>query len=270
MSIYQRFYHNNENYGINFMFCGKENCPKGYSFGPAKREHYLFHYVTKGSGTFISDGKEYTVNAGDGFIIFPGETATYFTNETSPWTYLWIGFEGYDCERILTHCGLNKESHLYRAKPGDQLDEVMNRIIETSKTQEELFLQQLSNLYLLFQYMERDTSRQLPNSGYLTEATSFIHQNYAYNIKVSDIATAVGLERSYLYRIFMSKLNQTPKEYLTSFQLKKARQLLASTDYTITEIAYSCGFKSSSAFYKHFKVAYNMTPKEYISYSSFS
>ena len=78
---------------------GKEQCDPGHSFGPATRNHYLFHYVLSGTGTLMADNSKgitqtYSVKSGQGFLIFPGQITTYFADQEHPWEYIWLEFDG--------------------------------------------------------------------------------------------------------------------------------------------------------------------------------
>lgn len=78
---------------------GHEQCPSGHLFGPASREHFLFHYVLKGKGTLLcpdSSGelKKHVIRENEGFLIFPGCVTTYFADADEPWEYVWIEFDG--------------------------------------------------------------------------------------------------------------------------------------------------------------------------------
>lgn len=58
---------------------GYEQCDPGHSFGPATRNHYLFHYILSGTGTLMADNAKgetqtYSVKSGQGFMIFPGRS----------------------------------------------------------------------------------------------------------------------------------------------------------------------------------------------------
>ena len=53
---------------------GYEQCDPGHSFGPATRNHYLFHYILSGTGTLMADNangdtQTYSVKSGQGFMI---------------------------------------------------------------------------------------------------------------------------------------------------------------------------------------------------------
>ena len=60
-----------------FYFCGWEKCGPGHSFGPAVRPHFLFHFVLSGKGHYDRAGERYELEAGQGFLILPGESTCY-------------------------------------------------------------------------------------------------------------------------------------------------------------------------------------------------
>ena len=59
---------------------------------------------------------------------------------------------------------------------------------------------------------------------------------------MDDIAKAVGVSRSHLYRVFMSNVGQSPIDYLTSYRISEACSLLKNSSLSIAEIAVSVGF----------------------------
>ena len=68
---------------------GHEQCEPGHSFGPATRNHYLFHYVLSGTGTLMADNAKgitqtYNIKSGQGFLIFPGQINTYIAETSFP------------------------------------------------------------------------------------------------------------------------------------------------------------------------------------------
>mgnify|MGYP000063761469 CR=1 FL=1 len=68
---------------------GWEQCQPSHSYGPAARNHYLFHYVISGTGTLMADDtsgitQTYSVKSGQGFMIFPQQiTALHRRPEAS-------------------------------------------------------------------------------------------------------------------------------------------------------------------------------------------
>lgn len=83
------------------IFCGKENCEPGHSFGPAVRPHYLLHVVLDGKGFYRKNGVTYSLHKGDAFLIPPMESTYYEADQEDPWTYAWVGFDGKNCKQTL-------------------------------------------------------------------------------------------------------------------------------------------------------------------------
>ena len=80
---------------------GYEQCDPGHSFGPATRNHYLFHYIL--------------VKSGQGFMIFPGQINTYIADEQLPWEYMWIEFDGLRVKEALSVTDLCKDAPVYHS-----------------------------------------------------------------------------------------------------------------------------------------------------------
>ena len=103
----------NENFiDMSLYQFGWEQCQPSHSYGPAARNHYLFHYVISGTGTLMADDtsgitQTYSVKSGQGFMIFPQQITTYIADQKLPWEYVWIEFDGLRVKEILELAGLN-------------------------------------------------------------------------------------------------------------------------------------------------------------------
>ena len=90
----------NENFvDLGLYQYGWEQCAPAHSFGPAARNHYLFHYVISGTGTLLADDENgntitWQVKSGQGFMLFPGQVNTYIADSKLPWEYTWVEFDG--------------------------------------------------------------------------------------------------------------------------------------------------------------------------------
>lgn len=93
----------------------------------------------------------------------------------------------------------------------------------------------------------------------------FIQNSFDSPINVEDIAKDLLVDRSYLYRAFKKWLNTSPKEYLTSFRMSKAKEILRDKNNKnpINIIAFSCGFEDAQHFARVFKEITGMTPTQY-------
>ena len=95
---------------LNLYQFGWERCEPLHSFGPHIRNHYLFHYIISGKGILHSNGNQYQLQAGMGFLIVPNEVTTYLADEHDPWEYAWIEFDGLSVPGCLNHVGRNADA----------------------------------------------------------------------------------------------------------------------------------------------------------------
>ena len=96
---------------------------------------------------------------------------------------------------------------------------------------------------------------------------TFIQEHYSEKLTVAQIAGCVPISERECYRLFQNSLGTTPTEFLLSVRLKKSRNLLATTQKSIVEVALESGFSNSSYFGKLFRQQYLMSPGEYRMYS---
>ena len=82
--------------------------------------------------------------------------------------------------------------------------------------------------------------------------------------KNDDIAKAVGVSRSHLYRVFMSNVGQSPIDYLTNYRISEACYLLKNSELSIAEIAVSVGFFDQFYFSRVFKKNKGVPPSRYL------
>lgn len=97
----------------------------------------------------------------------------------------------------------------------------------------------------------------------LKKMLSFIYERYSEDISVEDIARAASISKSECFRCFRSMIGRKPIEFLNEYRLKKAMELLVSTDMQVTEVTSECGFGHVSYFGKLFREMYGMSPREY-------
>ena len=91
----------------------------------------------------------------------------------------------------------------------------------------------------------------------------YIHQKFAYNISLRDIADQAKVSKSTALNLFQRYLGISPVTYLINYRLQEAAKLLASTEKKVTVISKDTGFDSVDYFCKAFKKYYKLTPTEY-------
>jgi ABC-type sugar transport system substrate-binding protein/AraC-like DNA-binding protein len=82
------------------------------------------------------------------------------------------------------------------------------------------------------------------------------------NLKIENLGDELGMSRVQIYRKIKSVLGVTPSEFLKTMRLEKARQLLQSSNKSISEVAFSVGFSSLSYFTTCYKQQYGVSPSD--------
>lgn len=95
------------------------------------------------------------------------------------------------------------------------------------------------------------------------EIVNFIENNYSRQLTLPEIAAQFGISESSLTKKIKIFTNMTFKEYLTKTRIEAAKSLLISSEKSITEIAYECGYNNSNFFGDVFKKAVDMSPSSY-------
>ncbi len=93
------------------------------------------------------------------------------------------------------------------------------------------------------------------------QAKSYIRENLSKKITVDDICRICGCGRTKLYEMFDEKVGIGISHYIMKKRMALAKKLLTSTDLSISEIAYRCGFCDYNYFGKAYKKYYGIPPK---------
>ena len=127
----------------------------------------------------------------------------------------------------------------------------------------------IGHLYLFLDYMTRSAATMRLKQGgrlrdfYIKEALSFIEQNFQNDISVEDIAAFCGLNRSYFGKIFHDTIGKSPQEFLMSYRMQKATELLKLTQLSIGDIGNAVGYSNQLHFSRAFKNVYGVSPREW-------
>lgn len=97
----------------------------------------------------------------------------------------------------------------------------------------------------------------------IIKVLEFIHEKYNEDISVEDLAEISRLSAVQLRKIFHQELNINPKEYIYTYRLKQAIEMLKYSNLTVKEISYKIGFKNDHYFHTIFKKKYQITPSDF-------
>lgn len=253
---------------------GWEQCEPLHSYGPYARNHYLFHYCISGTGTLIStdskgESHTYQIKSGEGFLIYPKQINTYFADKNHPWEYTWVEFDGLRVKEALELAGLTMDAPVYHSNARDLSLDLKNEMLYIARHSDQSPFHLIGHLYLFLDYLTRSSaSRRLLKTGrlqdfYIREATSFIEQNFQNDISVEDIAAFCNLDRSYFGKIFRDAVGKSPQEFLISYRMTKAAELLKLTELSINDISNAVGYPNQLHFSRAFKKTYGIPPRQW-------
>ena len=95
-------------------------------------------------------------------------------------------------------------------------------------------------------------------------AVKYIKENLTEDLTLEKVARQAALSPIHFHNSFKAAVGKTLREYVEEQRIKKAIHLLMSTECSLTEIAFACGFSSQSYFSYVFKRRMNKTPRDYI------
>ena len=194
--------------------------------------------------------------------------AFYQADAKDPWSYLWVGFAGSRAEEYLHSMGLSDRHPIFSCDKSEELYSIVRDMMEhnTFGIADDLRRNGLLGVFLsVIADSAGVVAREEEDKGnqYVKKAVSFIQSNDCNPIKVADVADYVCINRSYLYTLFQNYLGMSPQQFLTTFRITKARELLDSTNYPIESIALSCGYSDALVFTKAFHAMKGMSPSKY-------
>src|SRR6266481_10135887 len=99
----------------------------------------------------------------------------------------------------------------------------------------------------------------------LVRAVEYIQDQLDTDLTVSGIAQAIGMSPYYFSRLFKESTGQPPHQYVIEARVRKAKELLTTGKFTISEAAYHVGFVDQSHLTRHFKRVFGLPPKRLLS-----
>lgn len=252
-------------------YCGTQNCDPGHTFGPHVRTEYLVHVVVSGRGTFVADGITYELGGNSIFLIWPGITTTYCAHEEEPWTYVWFGFQGVKAESVLRYAGLSRENPVGRVPDTAPYVQGVTGILNACQLTFSNEFRREAYLYSLAAQLGDDLHQNAVDGSeyeysyktYVEYALDYISAHYQENLRISEIAEYIGINRSYLSICFKKVMDMSPQEYLIEYRIGQAKSMLLNTRLSISEIAARVGYDDSLAFSKVFKSHTGISPKAF-------
>lgn len=240
------------------------------AIGPLLRDYNVIRYCTSGEGVLTLNGKTYNISQGQCYVLLSGDVATECACPGSSFSIAFVTLIGIKAPSYLAQMGISSQQPLFPWESNEAFLQEMTDIIDAVGTPppNTEFLR-CSLAYGLIHNLQKMLISAVPltdsehmQEQYITAALRFMELNYTRKISVSDIASHIGINRSYFYSLFKQHTGLSPQEHLTRLRISKACDLFAFPHSTVVNVANALGLETS-VFFRHFKRITGKTPSEY-------
>ena len=101
------------------------------------------------------------------------------------------------------------------------------------------------------------------NNNLQRDMIAFVQKHYGEKVSLAMLAEEFHLSEKYVSWYFKEHFSISFMQYVLHLRMSKAKDMLVTTDISITDIALSCGYPSVNLFIRNFKELYNITPLQY-------
>lgn len=238
-------------------------------------DQYVLIYCVKGSGRYRIEDKQYEVKANQYFILPANKTHAYASNNNDPWTIYWIHFRG----TLAAYYGENAE------EPTTVSASLNSRIADRNNIFEDIFLtlsdnytidnlrytSSLLHFYLgslrylpIYRKCHKNNDQGTDDHSIMVNATlRYMEENIERQLTLQDLATYTGYSISHFSMVFRASTGHSPLSYFNMLKVKKACELLDTTDMKITQISCMVGIDDSLYFSRLFRKVVGISPKQY-------
>lgn len=237
-----------------------------------KHEHTFFHflYVEDGVGDAVIDEQDYSLTKGNIYLFSPGVSHMFYNSSEKLFKICEIKFKLNDPEAEKLISELPLVMHIGNSSVRTQL----LSIYEENLLKENLFNEIIGHKFqLMLTYLLREHQNLKKNPTVdgevekcppeINRVLKFICENYGQKISLEQLADIAGYEKNYFLRKFKKIKNCTPIVFLRTVRLEKAKELLSSSDLTVSQVASMIGFETVHHFSNFFLKYAGMRPMTY-------
>lgn len=236
---------------------GHYECSPSYVVRRASYDSFLLLHVVRGRAYWEQGGVRAELGADSFALIDCYRPHEYGAVE--PCEMYWIHFDGPTaralCEAIAANGPLVPRKH---DRPRRTLREIFDRTAAQGPIEEAEMNRLIVDL--LTEFLVREERRGSPEAEAIEEVRSFIQDNPAGDLPLEEMARRANLSPYHFARQFKRLVGAAPHDYLIRARLNLAKFYLLSTNNTVKEIAFNCGFANESSFCTSFKKHLGVTP----------
>ncbi len=226
----------------------------------------MFLIVKDGKGVVTYQENRLTLTKGMGFLVPHGNSIKLKSDSIETLNAIQIHIGGKNAAEFISNIENKANGKIINfGTHGRVLDTACDLIAECSKT----FRSDYSILLSFYEFInsinELYSEKRVPSKNvYMSRAVDYIKQNYNKNISVENIANILGIERSYLSRLFKTYKNKSTQNYIIDYRIHKAKRMFEEEDVNVSQVCAAVGYTNIYCFSRIFKSRVGMPPKEYM------
>ncbi|NQX67271.1 AraC family transcriptional regulator [Paenibacillus alba] len=233
---------------------------------------YAVCVITNGRGVVTINEVVYMAKEGDFFVLVPGMIVEGKSHFADPIQYTIIFFS---CIQLSKH---HKEWSVKRphficsgklqAASDDRVvkaaaDSLIGPHYDSHAPNKIKQKYDLHNLLMLLMAGDRVHGNELEAAVGMEAALAYMNENYMKDTRIDQLARMAGYSTNHFIRTFKDQMNMTPIEYVQKQRMRKAKQLLFSSE-KMKDVAQQVGYKDEHYFSRVFKKAEGTAPTLYM------
>ena len=246
-----------------------------YRNRPTPIDQYVLIYCIKGSGRYSVEGKHFEVRENQYFILPANKPHAYASNNEDPWTIYWIHFRGtlasYYGENAIEPCNVSASVNSRIADRNNIFEDIFLTLSDGYTIDNLRYTTSLLHFYLgslrylpIYRKCHKVKEENTDNHCVVVNAAlKYMEENIERQITLKDLATYIGYSVSHFSSIFSSSTGHSPLNYFNMLKVKKACELLDTTDMKITQISGKVGIDDPLYFSRIFKKIVGISPRQY-------
>ncbi|MBQ8802759.1 MAG: AraC family transcriptional regulator [Tyzzerella sp.] len=244
-----------ESFGITFP-------NPNYHIQRTSSRYFILEYIVSGKGYLKVDGKEFTLNANDVYLLEPGSSHEYYADKDEPFKKYWINFKSDLFFNIFNEYDLKQTYVFHDTDISDEMENVF-KLEEISLYNDQIYRQASTYLFSIFMKLAEKKPIKVEGSVIAQQILSELDRAIDSSISIDEICNKLFISRSKLIREFKKHYGKTPHAYLLDRKIAFSKMLLQNTNHSIKSISNHLGFADEHYYCNIFKKKTNMTPSEY-------
>lgn len=249
---------------LTLVMGGRERCNPDYVIERRHFPYYGFEYVSAGRGSVKLGAEDYPLVPGTVFAYSPHTPCEIHTDEREPMEKYFLCFAGTAVTARLRRSRLRLGKALLlpvHAEIGSVLEDLLREGQSSSRLAHDMCATLFEFLFLKIE----EAATMAPHANNLARQSflrckAFIDAHADRLGTLSDIAAAVGIEKSSICRWFRRYEGTSPHQYLLRRKMNIAARYLIKGDSLVKDIAQRVGFENPFHFSRCFKAVHGLAP----------